>query len=133
MTADAIALRSAGWQGHARAASLHCSMVYFAAQRRSLRLGKDGAGITSAAQRRTIMSTTTTTLDARDSVGETGRSGWLERLYRRLLASREAHARAIVDAHLARLPDASLVDLGFEQAQIRRIRAKAGTTAMYWI
>jgi len=79
------------------------------------------------------MSTTTTTLDARDSVGETGRSGWLERLYRRLLASREAHARAIVDAHLARLPDASLVDLGFEQAQIRRIRAKAGATAMYWI
>jgi uncharacterized protein YjiS (DUF1127 family) len=79
------------------------------------------------------MSTTTATLDARDSVGETSRGGWLERIYRRLLAGREAHARAIVDSHLARLPDASLVDLGFEEAQIRRIRARAATTAIYWI
>lgn len=79
------------------------------------------------------MSTTTATLDTHDSVGEKGRSGWLERAFRRLIASREAHARQIVDAHLARLPDASLVDLGFEEAQIRRIRAKAGTTAPYWI
>jgi hypothetical protein len=80
-----------------------------------------------------FMSTTTATLDARDSVAETSRSGWLERAYRRLIARREAHAREIVDAHLARLPDASLVDLGFEEAQIRRIRAKAGTAATYWI
>jgi hypothetical protein len=109
-------------------------MVYFAAQRRSLRLHKDGAGITSAAQRRTIMSTTTTTLDARDSVGErSSGSGWLDRAFRRFMARREVYARAIVDAHLASLPEASLVDLGFESADIRRIRASAGSGAYYWI
>jgi hypothetical protein len=109
-------------------------MGYFAAQRRSLRLGKDGAGITSAAQWRTIMSTTTSTLDARDSVDESSsNSGWLDRAFRRFMARREAHARAVVDGHLASLPDASLFDLGFEQADIRRIRARAGSTAYYWI
>jgi hypothetical protein len=60
-------------------------------------------------------------------------SGWLDRAFRRFMASREAHARAIVDAHLASLPEASLVDLGFESADIRRIRASAGSRAYYWI
>ena len=49
------------------------------------------------------------------------------------MARREAHARAVVDGHLASLPDASLFDLGFEQADIRRIRARASSTAYYWI
>ena len=80
------------------------------------------------------MSTTTTTLDARDSVGESSSgSGWLDRAFRRFMARREAHARVMVDAHLASLPEASLVDLGFEPADIRRIRASAGSRAYYWI
>ena len=80
------------------------------------------------------MSTTTTTLDASDSVGErSSGSGWLDRAFRRFIARREAYARAMVDAHLASLPEASLVDLGFEAADIRRIRAIAGSRAYDWI
>ncbi len=80
------------------------------------------------------MSTTTTTFDAHASGAETtGRSSWLERAFRRYLARREEQARAMVDAHLASLPDASLLDLGFEAADIRRIRAKDSATAYYWI
>ena len=81
------------------------------------------------------MSTTTSTLDAREfcRTKEAVDSGWLDRAFRRFMARREAHARAVVDGHLASLPDASLFDLGFEQADIRRIRARAGSTAYYWI
>ncbi len=80
------------------------------------------------------MSTTTTTLDARDTVGlEPAGSGFLGRLLRRLVAAREVSARAMVDGHLARLSEASLVDLGFEEAEIRRIRAHAGTSSYHWI
>ena len=80
------------------------------------------------------MSTTTTTLDACDSVGaETAGSGLLGRMFRRIIAAREASARAMVDGHLSRLSEASLVDLGFEAAEIRRIRAHGSQTPYYWI
>jgi hypothetical protein len=79
------------------------------------------------------MSTTTATLDARDSVGEKSRSGWLERAYRRFMARREGQARAMVNAHLASLADATLVDLGFEPAEIKRVRASATASPYFWI
>lgn len=79
------------------------------------------------------MSTTTTTLEARDAVGEeTAGGGLLDRAFRRFMAGREARARGLVEAHLSRLPDASLVELGYELGEIRRIRARAGTSAAYW-
>lgn len=80
------------------------------------------------------MSTTSTTLHVHDAVGEERLgAGLLERVFRRFMARREAHARAIVDTHLSRLPDASLVELGYEPNDIRRIRSRAAIPANDWI
>jgi hypothetical protein len=80
------------------------------------------------------MSTTTTTFETHGAVQEeTSRRGWLDRAFRRFMSAREARARALVDGHLARLNDASLMDLGYEPVEIRRIRARDSYPSDYWI
>lgn len=80
------------------------------------------------------MSTSTRTFDAHDAVAEeTSGGGLLERAFRRIMSAREARARALVDGHLSRLSDASLVELGYEPVEIRRIRAHASYPSQYWI
>jgi hypothetical protein len=87
----------------------------------------------SRTKRRTIMSTTTTTLDLHDSVGtETSRSGFWSRAFGRFTAAREASARAMVEGHLSRLSEQSLLELGFEPADIRRIRSRGTKSTLYW-
>jgi hypothetical protein len=72
-------------------------------------------------------------LDAHDAVGEEAGGGLFDRAFRRMMAAREARARALIYGHLARLNDASLVELGYEPNDIRRIRASASYPAAYWI
>ena len=79
------------------------------------------------------MSTTSKIFDAHDAVGEEAGGGLFDRAFRRIIAAREASARALVYAHLSRLDDASLVELGYEPNEIRRIRAGASYPAAYWI
>ena len=79
------------------------------------------------------MSTTTTTLDLHDSVGtEPVGTGFWSRAFRRYMAAREASARAMVEGHLSRLSEESLVELGFEPADVRRIRSRGGQSSLYW-
>jgi uncharacterized protein YjiS (DUF1127 family) len=79
------------------------------------------------------MRTTSTALDAHDTVAEeSAGGGLLERAFRRTVAAREARTRALVAGHLARLDDASLVDLGFEPNEIRRIRGQASYASLFW-
>jgi len=59
--------------------------------------------------------------------------GLLERAYRRFVAAREARVRAAVYAHLSRLGEHQLIELGYEPAEIRRIRSHGTLPAAYWI
>jgi len=61
------------------------------------------------------------------------RGGILSRAFHRFMAAREARGRAVAYYHLARLSDERLVDLGYESAQIRRIRSFADYPGSYWI
>lgn len=59
--------------------------------------------------------------------------GFLARAFRRLMESQEAKGRAIAYAHLARLGHERLVELGYDNAEIRRIRSHHDTTTSYLV
>ncbi|HJZ44699.1 MAG TPA: DUF1127 domain-containing protein [Hyphomicrobiaceae bacterium] len=59
-------------------------------------------------------------------------SGLFDRAFRRFVAAREARARAIVRQHLAHLSEERLLDIGFEPAEIRRLRTHTAAAPFYW-
>ena len=61
------------------------------------------------------------------------REGLFHRALRRLIESREAQGRRIVDQHLSTLSEERLVKLGYEAAEVRRIRASANGPVSFWI
>jgi uncharacterized protein YjiS (DUF1127 family) len=80
-----------------------------------------------------IMTTSTKAIAPHDAIErEEPRSGLFDRAFRRFVAAREARARAIVRQHLAHLSEERLLDLGFEPAEIRRLRTHTGTAPFYW-
>jgi len=57
------------------------------------------------------------------STSEKARSaGWLQRVYNRLLAAREAQATRYLVNYLSGLSDSRLAELGYTDEQIRQIR-----------
>ena len=79
------------------------------------------------------MTTSTKAIAAHEAVGtEEGEGGLFDRAFRRFVAAREARARIIAYQHLAHLSEERLVDLGFEPAEIRKLRSYGGTSPLYW-
>ena len=79
------------------------------------------------------MTTGTKAILAHEAIAaEEPRSGLFDRAFRRVIAAREARARAIVNQHLAHLSEERLLDLGFEPQEIKKLRASAGATPLYW-
>ena len=79
------------------------------------------------------MTTSTKAIAPHDAIEtEESGSGLFDRAFRRFVAAREARARAIVRQHLAHLSDERLLDLGFEPAEIRRLRTHDGGAPFYW-
>lgn len=60
------------------------------------------------------------------------RSGLFDRAFRRFIAAREARARILAYQHLANLSDERLLELGFEQDEVRKVRAYTGTSPFHW-
>ncbi|MFO7298280.1 MAG: hypothetical protein DIU57_007555 [Pseudomonadota bacterium] len=57
------------------------------------------------------------------STSEKGKStGWLQRIYNRLLAAREAQATRYLLDYLSGLSDTRLAELGYTDEQIQQIR-----------
>jgi uncharacterized protein YjiS (DUF1127 family) len=81
-----------------------------------------------------IMTTSTRAIAPHDATGaEESRTGGLfDRAFRRFVAAREARARLIAYQHLANLSEERLLDLGFEPAEIRKMRAYTGTSPFHW-
>ena len=63
---------------------------------------------------------------------EDSEGGFFDRTFRRFVAAREARARTIVYQHLAHLSEERLLDLGFEPAEIKRLRTYAGFVPHPW-
>ena len=79
------------------------------------------------------MTTSTKAIAPQDAIeAEEPQSGLFDRAFRRYLAAREARARTIAYQHLAHLSEERLLDLGFEPAEIRRLRTHTGTAPFYW-
>lgn len=51
-------------------------------------------------------------------------AGWLQRVFDRLLAAREAQAHRYLVDYLSAMSDARLAELGYTEEQIRKIRAE---------
>jgi hypothetical protein len=81
------------------------------------------------------MSTAAKAFQAFDAADERrgGVSGLFERAFRHLVAAREASARNVTETHLARLSDETLVELGYDPGEVRRIKARADYDLSYWI
>ena len=79
------------------------------------------------------MTTSTKAIAAHEAVETEEREGGLfDRAFRRFVAAREARARIIAYQHLAHLSEERLLDLGFEPAEIRKLRAHTGAFPAYW-
>ena len=79
------------------------------------------------------MTTNIRALAAHEAIEAEAPSGGLfDRAFRRFVAAREARARIIAYQHLSHSSDERLVDLGFEPAEIRKIRAYGGRSPLYW-
>jgi hypothetical protein len=80
-----------------------------------------------------IMTTSTRAISPHEAMGaDEPRSGFFDRAFRRVIAAREARARVLAYQHLANLSDDRLLELGFEPAEIRKVRAYTGTTPFHW-
>jgi hypothetical protein len=85
---------------------------------------------------RTIMATTTTPVGfaATTTTAESApaKTGFLTRFFERLIEARIRRAEMHVQAHLAKLSDERLKDLGFTGDHIERLREKHYVQAVYW-
>jgi uncharacterized protein YjiS (DUF1127 family) len=80
-----------------------------------------------------IMTTGTKAISPHEAIAaEEPRAGFFDRAFRRIIAAREARARAIVNQHLAHLSEERLLDLGFEPAEIKKLRASGSAAPYYW-
>jgi hypothetical protein len=77
----------------------------------------------------------TTTLDAHAAVAGAADTaeGCFARAYKRFMAAQEARASRIVSRELSLMSERQLTDLGFDDTDIARIRARADNVAPYWI
>jgi hypothetical protein len=95
-----------------------------------------GRGMQDCHKKRTMIMTTrsgTYELDGALATEKPDREGFFHRAFRRLIESREAQGRRIVDQHLSTLSEEQLLELGFESADVRRIRASANAPVAFWI
>lgn len=87
----------------------------------------------SKKKRMMIMATRVGTFDASGAVAAESRpEGFFARIARRVMKAQEAKARRIVYRHLATFSNERLVDLGFDPAEIERIRASGDQQLSYW-
>jgi len=79
------------------------------------------------------MSTQTTTLGASvDALASAGHPTFLQRLFKALVASREAQARRAVAAQLGRMSDTQLADLGFTPVEALYVRTNGRVPPSFW-
>lgn len=80
-----------------------------------------------------IMTTHTTTLHASaGALASAGHPTFLQRLLARYVASREVKARRLVAAHLDRMSDRQLADLGFTPVEMQYIRTSGCMPSTFW-
>jgi uncharacterized protein YjiS (DUF1127 family) len=80
-----------------------------------------------------IMTTSTRAIAPHGAIEtEEPKSGLFDRAFRRFIAAREARARVLAYRHLANMSDERLLDLGFDPAEIRKVRAQTGTSSFHW-
>ncbi|MFZ4808268.1 MAG: DUF1127 domain-containing protein [Hyphomicrobiaceae bacterium] len=58
--------------------------------------------------------------------------GFFTRLYKAMIAGRQARAQRMVNTYLANLSDTQLNDLGFTADEIKHTRKAAGLPVSYW-
>jgi uncharacterized protein YjiS (DUF1127 family) len=84
-------------------------------------------------KRRMIMTVSSKAISPHEAVRtDESSEGFFDRAFRRFVAAREARARTIAYQHLAHLSEERLLDLGFEPAEIKRLRAYAGPAPHPW-